>query len=463
MVPIGHPLGPNEHIEWRISFSLAEYKIVKSMNHSQFLVYGLLKIFFLKVKNKQSDESKMLLCSYYLKTAIFWAIQQNSKFMWCPQNLLEGFWVCFKLLLKWVYEGVCPNFFIPQNNMFLSKIYGYAQRNLFLQLYNLYEEGLACVLQSILPYIADFLCNTELQMSLGIETELFSEINAQDAYVFTNDLYRSVEIFHIIEQLIETPLTQYQTAMLQKHAVTIIQWAAFMLHNTIKPNEVCNRFDIPCHMLKVAAKLGLVSDNAYLAIYYYKTKRYSEALSFVGEIKNMLRDTKQCQTGNYCHGYSERCTTASGEHFWLTKMVQDIKFSNKTCFIEELRREQMSAKQNDHWVMGIPLFVAIQFVEFLCSRHISTLAAQKALEKLQNLVHRDQEAYVPDIYRDISWQILGICQQMNGDFPAARYSYEQSLKQYPCNKIQEETRLRMNEIATAKNPSLTLAKKDIHK
>ena len=82
----------------------------------------------------------------------------------CPQNLLVGFWVCFKLLLKWLYEGVSPNLFIPQNNMFLSKVHGSAQKNLFLQMHRLYDQGLVCKLQSpsIRSYVTDVLYNPRL-------------------------------------------------------------------------------------------------------------------------------------------------------------------------------------------------------------------------------------------------------------------------------------------------------------
>nr|XP_034317630.1 uncharacterized protein LOC117686567 [Crassostrea gigas] len=123
-VAIGHPLGLHENEEWRISFSQAEYKCVQAMNHCQFLTYGLLKLFLKEVINEQSEGTSQLLCSYHIKTAVFWTIQQNTLLKWCPQNLLVGFWACFKLLLKWVYEGICPNFFIPQNNLFLAKVYG---------------------------------------------------------------------------------------------------------------------------------------------------------------------------------------------------------------------------------------------------------------------------------------------------------------------------------------------------
>ncbi|XP_061192637.1 uncharacterized protein LOC133200837 [Saccostrea echinata] len=138
-VAIGHKLSVHEDKEWRISFSLAEQKLVYSMNHCQFLTYALLKLFLKNVINSETEEK--LLCSYHMKTAVFWVIQQNIVPIWSPQNLLECFWICFKMILKWVYDGVCPNFFIPENNMFLCKIHGHAQKTLLIRLCGLYEKG----------------------------------------------------------------------------------------------------------------------------------------------------------------------------------------------------------------------------------------------------------------------------------------------------------------------------------
>jgi tetratricopeptide (TPR) repeat protein len=75
---------------------------------------------------------------------------------------------------------------------------------------------------------------------------------------------------------------------------------------------------------------------------------------------------------------------------------------------------------------------------------MDTLRAQTALTDLQVLVHHDQGQYV-DI-RDISWQILGICQQISGDLQAALYSYKQSLRQYPFNNIQSATLMRIHDL-----------------
>ena len=112
-VPVGNPLGLQgyKNEEWRISFSLTEQKLVYTMNHCQFLVYGLLKIFLKEVIDNLSEETNKLLCSYHMKTVVFCVIQGNPIPFWCPQNFLVWFWSCFKLLIKWVYEGGCPNFF----------------------------------------------------------------------------------------------------------------------------------------------------------------------------------------------------------------------------------------------------------------------------------------------------------------------------------------------------------------
>nr|XP_034337273.1 uncharacterized protein LOC117692708 isoform X2 [Crassostrea gigas] len=215
-VAIGHPLGQHEHLEWRISFSQAEQKCVYAMNHSQFLTYGLLKLFLKEVINQQHQETNELLCSYHMKTAVLWAIQQNTLTHWCPQNLLVGFWTCFKLLIKWVYEGFCPNFFIPKNNLFLSKIYGSSQKSLFLQMHEWYRKGFGCLLQcsSISSCIIDVMYNPRLSILIDenvmcceadYDKELLNAIN-----LLNISMEKLPRALWIVEQLIGSHLTQYQ-------------------------------------------------------------------------------------------------------------------------------------------------------------------------------------------------------------------------------------------------------------
>ncbi|KAK3109180.1 hypothetical protein FSP39_024745 [Pinctada imbricata] len=143
LVPIGNKVSDKEVLEWRISFSVAEKTLIHQINHCQFLCYGMLKIFLKEVIDK-TPETNGLICSYFLKTAVFWEIVHNTK-LWEMKDFLKWVWICFRRLLSWVKEGYCPNFFIPENNMFLGKIYGRSQRVLLHHLTILYMEGYRCL------------------------------------------------------------------------------------------------------------------------------------------------------------------------------------------------------------------------------------------------------------------------------------------------------------------------------
>ncbi|XP_056016573.1 uncharacterized protein LOC125675336 [Ostrea edulis] len=457
-VAIGHKLGNHENNEWRISFSLAEQKLVYSMNHCQFLTYGLLKLFLKEVINNGLGDNEKLLCSYHMKTAVFWTIQQSTIPNWCPQNLLKCFWYCFKLILKWVYEGVCPNFFIPKNNMFLSNIHGQAQNRLFVRLFGFYEEGLASLLRSpaLRSYIVNVLYNPRLSIctdehtlvsEIKFDKDMFMELYSGNSLSSSNP-YLNMVFLNTIEQLIVSPLTQCQVLMLQVLTASLLRSTAFtsqkMYSSTTKNKLMYIADRMSCHMLKLTAKFGCISDRLYIAMYYYKTLRYTEALSVIEMTKVNLAQPY------VMHNWTvdtKRYTEAVGGQSWSTKfrhaVVWYIILTNRTIYFNELITEQSVSLQNQFTQMIIPPLVMLHMLEFLCYRHIDTRRAQTALNDLQVLVHHDQGVYVGVELRDISWQILGICQHISGNLEAALYSYQQSLRQYPYSRIQSATLMRI--------------------
>ncbi|XP_062610549.1 uncharacterized protein LOC134272286 [Saccostrea cucullata] len=461
-IAIGHKLGNHEDHEWRISFSRAEKKLVYVMNHCQFLTYGLLKLILTKIINNGVGDDDKLLCSYHMKTAVFWVIQQNTMPHWCPQNLLGGFWVCFKLILKWVYEGVCPNFFIPGNNMFLSKIHGVKQYQLFIRLLELYEKGIAFLLHSpfIRSYIIDVLYNPRnsictddhtLISEAEFDINLFAEIQHHSVIQEKLDIQICIRCLHTIEQMIGSPLlTQYQVIMLQNMTTKVLQYTAFILHmeTYTSDNKLSYKADkISSQMLKLAARFGCITDMLYIAMYYYKTLRYMEALSIIEMVKVKLAQPYVMNIDNID---TEKYTEAVGGQSWSSKIRQVVAaiviLDNRIHFISELIPEQQSALQKGWFLLPVPPFILLYMLEILCYRHVDTMRAQTALDDLQTLVHYDQEQFIPLLLRDISWQILGICQQVTGNHQAALYSYQQSLRQERCDKIQSVTEMRIQSL-----------------
>ncbi|XP_078319914.1 uncharacterized protein LOC144621105 [Crassostrea virginica] len=459
-VAIGHKQGNHTNNEWRISFSQAEQKLVYSMNHTQFLTYGLLKLFVKDFNNGLSEEEK-LLCSYHMKTTIFWVIQQKT-IDWCPQNLLDAFWICFKLLLKWVYEGVCPNFFIPENNMFLNKVHGNAQSSLFTSLYGMYEKGISFLLQcpSISFYVMDVICNPRLSLCTN-DQSLISHAMIEDCLLletsctilYSENILNCMEYLHAAEQLINFCLTQYQITMLQKFTATFLQTSALTLHETCTNTSGVNKHmyiadKMSCFMLKLAAKFGFVSDLLFVAMYHYKTLRYSAALSVIETTKVKLEHAR-IMYGR--HEDPERYNRVVGGQSLSRKIRQVVPpfiiLQNNICFINELTLEQQSASQNKQSMLYIPPFILLYMLEFLCCRHVDLTKAQRALYDLQDLVHNGPGVLIPVPLRGISWEILGICQELAGDYQAALYSYHQSLRQPPFNSIQTATRHRIRSLS----------------
>lgn len=459
-VAIGHKLGNQADNEWRVSFSQAEHKLVYAMNHAQFITYGLLKLFLKEIINNGIRDEEKLLCSYHIKTSILWAIQQSPLHQWCPQNILGGFWICFKLLLKWVYEGVCPNFFIPQNNIFLSESFIHKQKNLFRQLHGLYEKGIALLLYSPSIRIAmtKVLCNPRIQVyvhtavsEVEFDVDLFHEIIESDILHPANLQHCMIALL-TAEHLLRSPLTQYQVVIVQKLITTILQCTAFLLsnmHTYTKGNKTMYIADtMSCHMLKLAARFGNASGLLYLAMYYYKTLRYREALSVIEMTKAKLAKPHLMYRR---HVDIEKYTEVVGGRSLSTKMRQalvwDIKLINKICYIKELMAEQHSRIQNSPPVLYVPPLIMLHMLEFLCKRHVDTIEAREILHNLQVLLQHDQQLHVAHVTPgDISWEVLGICHQIAGNLQAALYSYHQSLKQDPFNKIQIATMQRIRDL-----------------
>ncbi|KAL3860141.1 hypothetical protein ACJMK2_010306 [Sinanodonta woodiana] len=135
LVPVGQPISPERHLEWRISLSFGEKILVWQFSSSQYKCYVILKMinkYFIKPKVGNN-----VLTSYHCKTCMFYLIESTPATLWQPQNLLTCIELCLRKLRTWVEEGNCPNYFIPEENMFLGKVYGHLQSNLVNVLHDL--------------------------------------------------------------------------------------------------------------------------------------------------------------------------------------------------------------------------------------------------------------------------------------------------------------------------------------
>lgn len=117
VVPIGKHDSLTKSLEWRLSFSSAEKIVMHSLiNSTQLHTYNMLKLLLsnLMKEHKVADE---VLCTYYFKTVLFFAIEEEPECVWQEMKLLDCIHSVLSRLCNCLRSHSLPNFFIPENNM----------------------------------------------------------------------------------------------------------------------------------------------------------------------------------------------------------------------------------------------------------------------------------------------------------------------------------------------------------
>ena len=437
-VAIGAKGSPTELLEWRISFSATEKILIHSMNHVQFLCYGLLKI-FLKEAIDITIEIKGLLCSYFLKTALFWEIAANS-LEWNESNFLSCFWTCFQRLLHWISNEYCPNFFIPENNMFSGKIHGAARARLLSVLVPLYKEGFNCLLRCrsihnalfiILqrPPLVSMIETTHESEKCEVEAELILEVwNSKPVFKIDPSLIKKQ--IQAIDCIISENYTELEKDVLNLWRNYLVQHLSLLsciesvaINGSVDQNIQYNFTAIPA----VDATRHLL----YTALYRYQLQMYTVTLSLLAEVRYKLQHP-QVMYPNECN--AEKYRTAGGKHKPFTQMMKEIVAweveLSTDMTVRELTLEHQAPASQPTDVIVVPPLVFTNFLCFLSYHHMGTIReAQSMLQELSILVQYDDGSHIEIHRKPISWQILGICQEMSGDYQGAYQSFCNAMKQ----------------------------------
>ena len=427
------------------------------MNHTQFLCYGLLKI-FLKEAIDVNFEVKGLICSYFLKTSLFWEITTTIN-CWNPLSLLSCFWNCFCRLLQWISCSYCPNFFIPQNNMFEGKIEGLNRNKLLQHLRTLYYEGYTCLLRcqslsddmSLImhrPVVIRTFEPSTSWIAMNIVGECYSQLNG-----FTIKGTESIRclVLHHFATVENNSFQRFQLKSWLKRTFIPICMSEC---NISSAQGRCNRSNYRSLIVRLNVLQRFAEDSVchtlYQAMLCYNSGKNNQTLRLVQLSKEKMSTQDAIYFGdnvNIAH-----YTQVGGEHLPLEVMLRKHFVNNiriKNCmYISELYIENRAVSA-DFSVkeFSIPPMICALFLQYLCQRRLGChREAVEALYELSRLVHHGNEQHIDNRLHGISWQVLGICQQMNGDDRAACRSYLTALQQNNVYMIKVAACLRLGTI-----------------
>jgi len=103
--------------QWRYSFSKAEMKLASSWTDSQMYVYHVLRMIKSEFLKRGDDEKKTGICTYHLKTQMFWACEERPAEFWEDNNLMSSICILLIEIEKHLINGTFPNYFLPDCNI----------------------------------------------------------------------------------------------------------------------------------------------------------------------------------------------------------------------------------------------------------------------------------------------------------------------------------------------------------
>ncbi|VDI37454.1 Hypothetical predicted protein [Mytilus galloprovincialis] len=432
-VPIGKEGDLNEELKWRISFSIGEKFLICSFSHTQLLCYVLMKI-LLKDVISESPGCKDLLCSYFIKTILFWVSEELPTSVWKPNNLIHCFMRCFKRLVYCVEYSVCPHYFIPENNLFENKIIGHSRTKLLQKLNELNDYGWQCIFSSgQISSLPSFTWFTTQQ---------------RNADMFANNIQKIIKSKSILP-IESTTITEYERCLRSILLTKSKKIRTIHLHNMTglslnianamqlsKP--YCNKCNYKqyktciCYILQSThhdAVLGWLT----LATLFYKHKQYFKALCVLSY------SLTKCTTEKLSFGANITDVHRKLLRYKIFKKLKIIRtlrflflplidFYKKTSHIpDELKLNASDFKTR----VAIPPVTYVHFLTFLCHYHLHNIRNyQESLGGLRLTIEEDY--FMSDIgMKATAYDCLGVAFQIIGDTEAARGAFVKSTEIYP--------------------------------
>ena len=262
-------------MEWRISFSVAERTLVWSFSHVQIQCYAIMKIILKEFINPHCSPDNRVLCSYFIKTFLFWKYEETDPSFWCQENLGD----CIVFLLcgfyKYIFQGLLKHYFIPEFNLFSVKLSPEALLEI-LRILNIISQSDISIMKkcnALRPIWDKFVNYTDPSVShdsvrrrqgnlLKTDACFMSKIVTMQRDIFVND---KLDLLSLLYQLVSRFFQNVQTKDLVMFAVQII---SFRLSKKVVSNyqtNMCNKtFYKPCRYLHLNISGFDISTNRLL-------------------------------------------------------------------------------------------------------------------------------------------------------------------------------------------------------
>ncbi|XP_063409119.1 uncharacterized protein LOC134692591 [Mytilus trossulus] len=428
-VPIGCKGSINQNIEWRISFSVAENFLIFSFSHTQLLCYAILKILLKELVEKHQD-LKGLLCSYFIKTLMFWILEETDLYVWRPDNIIPCFMACLKRLLYCVRYSILSHYFIPENNLFLLRFNTNNKEKIITILSNFYGQGINCFASS--ETLQDYQNYSDESTESLISRNIRFVQQIMPTFYTIRRMLGADQILRLLYNFLHSSRTGTSRLLF---ALQIAEASMVVADIYLYPNRSGNKhyYFSYIHVLShltIGLNMDALSGLLKLASFLYVHKNYEASLNMIAYILQKCTDEKF----DMSFIYQERIVILIQKRVLNLMKKEKLETIMKSLIIHSCYFEQNSSiipQELQLDVSGmrnvfLPLPFA-HFLNFLCYYHLHDISSCKqSLQRLeqvqQRLSHCSTEVFIPDTLNTVI--CCGIARQLIGDTFIARKDFK---------------------------------------
>ncbi|XP_060068157.1 uncharacterized protein LOC132548316 [Ylistrum balloti] len=433
LVPVGDKCSDDTSLQWRISFVTAEKSLVYSFSHVQHKVYVLLKYFLRQIKDalKENIGDDDILCSYFMKTILFHAIENSSNMFWQDKNLFCCFWFCFNILITWVKAGFCPNYFIPTNNLFKRKVHGQHQQILLNILKHLSQMKWMCLsvgdyYEPIWKSLSDPSVQTDLQCTIP-PWKIVLEEDLQITDGLMKNLLTERVTFKTITaamHLLSTSQTNFDDIYTYHYAMKCLQILAteqVFPDNMAAINNKKRYFRLKKGELWMIPTAVFGTELLHLATFHFLTGALRKSLKMSKQVVALCKTDHSDRYLREVHRH--KCLRIAQRFERLQKIfTQSLIFHHERMHLPHFSQELCRKYRQ----LVIPPLPYALFLTFLCCHGIGdTEGSAKALQNLKDIQYDDVNGGQKQW---IVHTLLGICFQTIGDYHRAVQAYWESAR-----------------------------------
>ncbi|XP_060073395.1 uncharacterized protein LOC132553184 [Ylistrum balloti] len=436
LVPVGDTCSGDTLLQWRVSLITAERQLVHSLNHTQFQVYCLLKYFLKQIQDsiEKMTSDRDILCSYFMKTLTFFAVENTHPMFWQEKNLFYCFWFCFNMLISWVRLGHCPNYFFKANNMFEKKVHGQNQQKLLQILDHCQKlKWMSLAVGTYFdPSIMEYLRYARVQAELGrpqtlAKIEHDKDIEILDGlkwcrrmFLYRNSLVSPMSSMLKSQTEVDDLITYYSTVC----TLLTVAVESYPNPETSTGNKTRYKSLKKCRQWLIPAS-SFGTELLYLATFHFKTGNYKKALEICNGILLLKTFDIDDETRIPPEKQEMHAHAFCGQGYTLVDRIRKIftcnLFFKDRHFCLHHFEPELSKCSRGLYIPSLPYAV---FLSFLCFHELEDrTGCDAALHNLIMVKYDDQQGG----HRHwIVHTLLGICYQTLGDTQRAKRAYLES-------------------------------------